>query len=113
MAKTQHTPGPWSASLDMDGRHHHLAIMTENEAFKEEKWPYHPKIAGVYHGLWNAPRDIAKANARLIAAAPELLEACQYALKHLSSDDKYLKDDALWSCVSHFVRAIEKAGGVL
>lgn len=57
----------------MDGRHHHLAIMTENWAFKNEDWPYHPKIAGVYHGLGHADRETAQATARLIAAAPDLL----------------------------------------
>lgn len=72
-AGTQHTPGPWIASLDMDGRHGHLAILTDHPNFKGCEGPYHPKIAMVSFGKkWGGcSREIAEANARLIAAAPE------------------------------------------
>ena len=70
-----HTPGPWKAHTDMDGRHHSLSIMAASPEFNmdEGKEPYHPLIAGVLHGRGHAPREIAEANARLIAAAPDLL----------------------------------------
>ena len=42
-----------------------------------ESWPYHPRIGAAYHGRDNAPREVAEANARLMAAAPLLLEALQ------------------------------------
>jgi hypothetical protein len=71
------TPGPWQAAVEMDGRHHKVSIMSENPAFKTEEWPYHPLIAGAYHGRGQAPRDVCNANARLIAAAPEM-----YAMLH-------------------------------
>lgn len=75
---TQHTPGPWYTDTNFDGRHQHLPIMTVHESFKDGEWPYHPKLAAVYHGRGHAPREIAESNARLIAAAPELLAALEY-----------------------------------
>lgn len=62
-------------------------------------------IASVY----GADNEKRLQRARLIAAAPDLLEASQYTLGHLLDNPKYQKDDALFSCVSHLVNAIRKA----
>ena len=76
--KTEFTPTPWKAHCDMDGRHRHIAILTEAPEFTGDKWPYHPKIAMVIHGgRSDCPKKIAEANARLMAAAPDLLEALE------------------------------------
>ena len=69
------TPGPWEAALDMDGRHQRVSILAKAPEFKKEDWPYHPLIAGAYHGRGQAPRGVCNANARLIAAAPEMYAA--------------------------------------
>jgi len=66
----QHTPGPWRTNTDEDGRHHALPILAPFEV--DDGSPYHPLIAQVLHGRGAAPREIAEANARLIASAPAL-----------------------------------------
>lgn len=54
-----HTPGPWECE------HMHTAICKESQT-----------LARVYHGEGRAHAENV-ANAKLIAAAPELLAACQ------------------------------------
>lgn len=63
MSTTKHTPGPWTAQG--------LAIVASDRSFVGRLYP------------WCAdPQDAecAKANARLIAAAPELLESIEQLL---------------------------------
>lgn len=71
--ETKHTPGPWT-----------FEICTGHE--KDESWPFFIEaeqctVAGV-SGIGNQ----ADANARLIAASPELLAACQNSLDSLCGD---------------------------
>lgn len=68
--KTQHTPGPWTA--------HGTVVNQEGERFE---YP----VATT--GISPVPTEEAFANARLIAAAPELLAACQRALTVLCEYD--------------------------
>lgn len=66
--RTQHTPGPWSLDLVplVETLYNHVAIDSE----------YHGALAQV---VWKMDDDTqspeCEANAHLIAAAPELLEA--------------------------------------
>lgn len=60
--------------------------MAEGDEFQGEAWPYHPRIGCAHHGRGSAPRQIAEANARLMAAAPDLLEACLQASAALPTD---------------------------
>lgn len=76
MSETKHTPGPWSA---IQPRPELLVICTEVDG---------DGIAEVDE-LWN--RDEWLANARLIAAAPELLEAL-VALDTLIDFEESAKD---------------------
>jgi hypothetical protein len=84
----KHTPGPWRSIIDDTGGQWSgwpLCITAENEDDKTVvrtggQWPYE----------WDAATSQreAVANARLIASAPDLLEACQEALtycEHLKS----------------------------
>ena len=62
-----HTPGPWEINKDVGIR--------EKDLFIWEKWD--PKVApghavACVYGFW----PNVQANARLIAAAPDLLDAC-------------------------------------
>lgn len=61
---TQHTPGPWHLSY-MNG------IM-------------HISAGAKYSPVASSPTGVAEADARLIAAAPELLEALEWCANHLS-----------------------------
>lgn len=67
----KHTPGPWEINREwMDGEWRQVV------SGWDEKW-LRLSVAG----------NIGEANARLIAAAPELLEALEKALPDLSGQD--------------------------
>ena len=53
----------------------------------------------------------AKANARLIAAAPDLLEACEFAYQNLSPKGNIRKDYDGHLAIATLTRAIQKAKG--
>ena len=62
MSETKHTPGPWKASYDRYERKHSFV--------GDGMW--FGKIS------WTVTSDRNEADARLIAAAPELLDALQH-----------------------------------
>lgn len=66
--KAKHTPGPWRWS-EPSNWHGLAALVTSDK---------HEPIAQVHMRGW--PKRTAIANARLIAAATDLLEACEAAL---------------------------------
>ena len=63
----KHTPGPWVIDSDGDGKANAIVTSTHTASLDDD-------ICEVYGGNKDDD-DIRKANARLIAAAPELLEA--------------------------------------
>jgi len=81
-AKARHLPGPWFADCDRDSEGHFRASIMD-EGLRVE-------IALVTQDLDHTRDDgtivarikpaVAQANADLIAAAPDLLAACEYAL---------------------------------
>lgn len=72
----KHTPGPWIAEMVENGE----GTLVYGR-IKEKGSRHSLAFAGVYEG------HNAEANARLIAAAPELLEACQLLMEVVI--DKY------------------------
>lgn len=88
--KTQHTPGPWKVLNTPTRKETFWAICTASEA------PVQALICLV-DGKSKAHQEkpeMAEANARLIAAAPALLEACKAALKcQLDGLDENTVDD--------------------
>jgi hypothetical protein len=70
---TKHTPGPWHVG------------MRQAERIVYDKTGWAVANATVYHG--ESDRDQVLANARLIAAAPELVDACITALSVLDVVD--------------------------
>ena len=94
---SKHTPGPWAIEKKSEG---HSIV---NRSFEGDEWC----IAEVYKQT-----DIAIANANLIAAAPDLLEALDYALSalaHCRADKGY---GSMQSRAAHLAaNAIAKARG--
>ena len=69
MSTAKHTPGPWIATKNAD-------VVAGNT---------NGLIADAFDGLphYETDKHIAVANARLIAAAPDLLEALKSAMDHI------------------------------
>lgn len=72
----QHTPGPWNYGETTDGR----AQVSANGVTLCQSTPSETKIRGLEHAL---------ANARLIAAAPQMLKALQFILIDANSTLDY------------------------
>ena len=81
----KHTPGPWT---EIDG------LLTCSDGL--------PPFA------FQRPQEELQANARLIAAAPDLLEACHMTLAAIAAD---LPDWAIIECKAKLRTAIAKAEG--
>ena len=112
--QTKHTPGPW-VSLEFAGEHPSVGIAVGNDspADRRDKGKYWiasvPLVCPLGSATPGAPLpgaspDEARANAALIAAAPELLEALKWASERVAgrgSFEDYMKCQ----------RAIAKAEG--
>lgn len=73
MSKAKHTPGPWEA----------VGNLVRSPMFQPDGLPRGVQIVECMDGYFQPFTEEAKANAHLIAAAPELLdalEACRDAL---------------------------------
>lgn len=77
MSQTKHTPGPWH----VEGDH---VVTTDHMAKQLIAWPV--------EGPYALPYDERVANAHLIAAAPELLDALREALGELGTIDGNIAD---------------------
>lgn len=121
----KHTPGPWVAIFP-ETRYHHQGndittyeVMTEKtrrqlrEEGRDHYLRHHEDVANVSivssHFWRDMKDDEAKANARLIAAAPELLEALK-ALTHSLDEHDLLHDDQR-AAFAASGKAIAKATG--
>lgn len=86
--KTTFTPGPWHFTFVNDRNnegHWQIDSLTGTEEFRDRHFT--PDICSVHvHAPNEAARGIAKDNARLIAAAPDLLAACELALVKMPSE---------------------------
>lgn len=91
---TQHTQGPWLKTLSADGR---VAVNNHNRFCSE--FPI---------ALVNGPSHEVDANARLIAAAPELLAALEYIVNWSPDAGKWNAETARDQALA----AIAKAKGV-
>lgn len=97
--KTTHTPGPW-ATIDGDGEY---IIKTIAPAGRNGY-----TIADVF-SHFEATNPEAEANARLIASAPELLEALQECVKALELEHEIALSLTQSRAVSKAKQAINKA----
>lgn len=93
MSKTQYTSGPWRIHLRWE-RPPRLWVQRE-DAFAVARI--------MYSGI---SKDEAEANARLVAAAPDLLEACEAAYASLGFS---VNDQTLRAITNQLAAAIAKA----
>jgi hypothetical protein len=92
---SEHTPGPWTAEETDKGR---LRVVSKFYADEE------PGICGDHSKAWRLCAD----DARLIAAAPDLLAALAQLLEH--SETMNSPSDEVWHSVRDLARyAIAKA----
>jgi len=92
---TKHTTGKWQMSKNVND----YSIYSNNSDAKD--------IATAYQYSRNIPEEEARANATLIAAAPELLEMCIATLEDLESGE--LAGNATQSALINLKQAIYKA----
>lgn len=99
--ETKHTPGPWRVDrhgavvAPVDGGMRQVALATGEAPMHDDRSAEPP-----------SPEVIQQANARLIAAAPELAEACALSLAAINSPSEEAADKAERACRA----ALEKAG---
>jgi len=101
----KHTQGPWKISgCDMEyERFNNVKYYNKIISCADESWPM---LLEVYERE-NIKEQ--KANARLIAAAPDLLEACQFAFENLKPKGNIKKDFSGHNAIATLSRAIAKA----
>lgn len=102
---SSHTPGPWHLSDSADMRGRGYIRPSSPEAMREDG--SRPAVARV--STTGIGYSTFVANAQLIAAAPDLLDACQAALRYLNRDD-YADADLSGLCTT-LRDAVSKAGG--
>lgn len=91
MSQSKHTPGPWGQSHRKreDGMYATEVYDAKGETIATCAW--YPVPLGGGHTATN--RD---ANARLIAAAPDLLDACRAALEYDAAIQRYAVHGKSW-----------------
>lgn len=100
----QHTPGPWKAHIYQT--HYVITAPDGPRSVMIVKTIRHP---AVLDECW----ERQKADARLMAAAPELLEACEAALDFLVHGDPDKAGDLVEAVPDMLRAAIGKAKGAL
>jgi hypothetical protein len=102
---TAHTPGPWTAVECDEGSQYPagvaVAVHKQSEPWKATGAICH--MVGQGDGEYSS--DVTNANARLIAAAPALLEAAKAALQAIEAEDYFLE------CAKLLRAAIKQAEG--
>ena len=94
-----HTPGPWNYSTSQEGWSFDI-YQAEDAAYTKES----SDVATLFvRSVKCDPKETQEANARLIAAAPDLLEA----LQNLENDDGAIPSHA-WDIVKSAIRKATK-----
>ena len=88
------TPGPWAVGKNGDVNSKDGLVV----------------VVGVSYEIGKAARDRDKADARLIAAAPDLYEALEWAVNHFDGDTKCNANQET-NCIEKCRDALAKARG--
>ena len=99
-----HTPGPWT--VERDPCHFHTASSVRGGASDGAKFPGRQLMAEV-GGFADVQEQ--EANAALIAAAPDLLDACEQVL--IASEDNGDMDDIDWNQLRAAIAKARQGGG--
>lgn len=106
---TKHTPGPWVVD---NGFGRKLWIGVPRVPGDVDHYGFHTIITGIdINGQTVEARAVKEANAHLIAAAPELLEACGAVDAYLSNRVGEKSDSQGFVILSQIRAAIAKAKG--
>jgi hypothetical protein len=98
---SKHTPGPWTTKPGT------FWICTVGNNFDDPGvWSAYPVKDGEKY-----PFGDKAADARLISAAPEMLEALTNCAKYLAERGTDKRDDEAWALFSQAFNAISKAEG--
>lgn len=81
---SKHTPGPWAYSTSQEGWSYTVNIFQADNAAPTDGWS---DVAYIIKTCAGEQQSIQRANARLIAAAPDLLEACRTFVEWLDRED--------------------------
>lgn len=105
MPESKHTPGPWKIDEQEDGSI--LGIWDNNPE------PYETKCVAMMDASNDSLVSTKEmwANAHLIAAAPDLLEACEKAFERLSYINKSYPLNDTWRMMCDLKGLIAKAKG--
>lgn len=99
MSKPKHTPGPWALE---SWRDEHYSLIGDGKVL----------LGRLSQHLTDAPGFIdAKANATLIAAAPELLEALERILEHVPKYSASTFDPGTQTAFTLAAQTVAKAKG--
>jgi hypothetical protein len=107
---SKHTPGPWK--LDRDELHYG-SLSTVVAGKKSKRFPGYQMFVDV-GGL--ADVNEQEANARLIASAPELLEALKDLLRDIDTIDEFAINNTvlpMWEDIERAKALVAKAEGRL
>jgi hypothetical protein len=82
MSEIQYTPGPWMVGKEIDSGSRMVYIRIESsKSHISSTGVYGSKAPKYDDGKPTIPVEEARANARLISAAPNLLEACKLVIE--------------------------------
>ena len=109
MTESKHTPGPWKV-IDGDSHNGYPEEQSEYE-YRVIPESTEPRPDNLIASFWDTDWGYeALANAALIAAAPDLLAACEHIDKWFRSMLEYIPDYE-WEQIEPVVAAIAKARG--
>lgn len=114
MSKAQHTPGPWfwKNATATSGK---LNTVSVQEIYADRGEHIYEMVAYTTENVFGSDTRIGgtDANARLIAAAPDLLDALHSALPFVEDalDSQYYKAESVRKVLAQIRAAIAKAMG--
>lgn len=102
----EYTPGPWKA-INMDGKYFPSVLIGKPQPYSDRSGKHQARI--VVNESHDSQMKTIQANARLIAVAPDLLEACKELLDLIDTLEYAGEPVVEQDCMKKATRAITKA----